>query len=77
MHDEEENDRRHSQEVNEAGGVEPAEQPCQLLELPWFPDRKTRQDHRYSGRQNAEIEDLLHGIVDTEAVRKTKAQRGE
>src|SRR6266540_3550997 len=77
MHQEKQNDCRHPQEMNQPRRVEPAEQPCQLLQLPRLPDRQAGQHHHDSGRQDAEIERLLHGVVRTGMMGKTKAQRGE
>src|SRR5215475_4702033 len=77
MDEQEEDDRRHPEKVDEPRGVEPAEEPCELLELPGLPDRKARQHHDDASEKDTEVEDLLYGIVDARLMRKTEAQGGQ
>ncbi len=77
MHDQEEHDRRHAQEVDDARGIEAAEQEGQLLELSWLPDRQPRQDHDHARGHDTQIERLLYRVVGTETVRQLKPECSE
>src|SRR5208283_3692327 len=77
MHDQERNDGRHGGEVHITRGIVAAEETGQMLQLHRLPDRHPRQHDDETGEQDAQIEKLLHCVVDREIVmREAAAQRG-
>ena len=76
MDHEKADDRRHAEEMHEPDGLEAAEQRRQLGELHRFPQRQPGDHDEDADRHNAEIENLLHGVVMRQIlVREAKAQR--
>ena len=79
MHDQEQHDRRHGEEMHVARQLVAAEQRRQPPQLHRLPHRKPRQHHHDPGDDDADIGDLLHRIVDREIVVRelaAKRQRG-
>ena len=75
MHDQEQDDRRHPEEVHYAREIEAAEQEGELLELAGL-QIEPGQHGDGAGRQHADIERLLHRVVGAEPVRQPERQRG-
>src|SRR3974390_1539869 len=63
MNHDEQADRGHADEVGEAGTLEIVEERNQVRELHRLPDRKTGDDLHDDDENDADIEQLLHGIV--------------
>ena len=76
VNDEEQHDRRHAEEMNEARGLEAAEQRGQFGELHRLPDHQAGKHLNDADQDDADIEHALHGVVAGEiVVLQVKSQR--
>src|SRR5215470_5770028 len=66
VNEQETNNRRHGEEMDITGRIIAAEQRGELLQLHRLPDREPRQHDDHTSDDDAEIEELLHGVVDRE-----------
>ena len=63
MHDDKQHDRRHAEEMHEPRVLEAAEQRQQFGELHRLPYGEAGDDHHDADADDADIEELLHGVV--------------
>jgi hypothetical protein len=75
VHDQEQDDRGHAEEMDHARRVEAPQQPGQLLELCGLPDRQAGENHDHARGQHPEIERLLHRVINSEPMRQPELQR--
>ncbi len=76
MHHDEARDRGHGEEVHVACGVVAAEYGGEPLQLHRLPDREPRQHDHDTRKNDAEVEELLHGVVVGEVVVGEPAGQG-
>src|SRR5262245_21399640 len=68
MDDEKADNGRHGERVEITGGIVTAEHSAQFLQLYRLPDGEARQHDDDACYNDAEIKQLLHGVVDREII---------